>query len=274
MLRQAAVAFDRHTVEVRLLRLGVPGLNLRLEGTRVVFIADTHFSGEIQRVHRRVIQILEEVQAEILIFGGDAVNGPRAWPQAVEWFKKAAAAAQLMLAVAGNWDYKGQNNLETMWGFMKMAGFQPIYNAGIVYRRKGAKLRIIGLDDVKRGQPDADLAFGSEGEVHSDFTLVVSHNPDILENIRGRSWQLLLCGHTHGGQVCLPGVGALVTSTKGKRRMASGLHSVGTGKYMYVTRGVGTSFLPLRFYCPAEVVIVELHGGSETIVVPWKAGKE
>jgi len=92
-------------------------------------------------------------------------------------------------------------------------------------------------------------------------TILIAHSPDQIREAAGTDAGLVLSGHTHGGQIRLPLVGALTTGTQLGRRYASGLFYL-EGRWLYITRGVGTRTLPVRFLCPPEITLITLERGD------------
>jgi predicted MPP superfamily phosphohydrolase len=120
-------------------------------------------------------------------------------------------------------------------------------------------LRIVGVDDAIEGRPDTMAAFRlvRPGEP----VVLMSHSPVLLSRLRQeeRHFDLFICGHTHGGQICLPGGVPLAIDSPGvKRKHGSGWHRVGKGQ-MLVNRGLGEHFVNLRVFCPPELAIVSLR---------------
>ena len=97
----------------------------------------------------------------------------------------------------------------------------------------------------------------------ADAAVVMTHNPDYVERIRDRRVDLVLSGHTHGGQVVFPFVGALVTSSRYGQKYVRGMRR-GPSARVFVTRGVGTTGLPVRFGCPPEVALITLRTSAAT----------
>lgn len=156
-------------------------------------------------------------------------------------------------------------------GLLESSGVRVLVNRTQMEAVGGLQVRVVGLDDPLRGRPDLSLissgeAPGSSGPV----TLVAAHSPtlgrDNLDVGSGetslltlgadRGAELILCGHTHGGQVRLPWIGALYVPGQGLfPRLVSGPYA-SKGTWMYITSGIGTSHLPLRFLCPPEVALI------------------
>ena len=131
------------------------------------------------------------------------------------------------------------------------AGVQALRNQGVRVRED---LYLAGLDDLREGEPDLGAALA--GRPAEGACLLMSHNPDVLPLVPDHVG-LTLCGHTHGGQVRLPLIGPVVTSSRYGRRFASGWV---TGPARgYVSRGLGVAQIPLRIACPAELTLMNLH---------------
>ncbi len=129
---------------------------------------------------------------------------------------------------------------------------------------KGSTIRISGIDDYRFGTPDIKKTITTTLEnkqlTHPPaFKLFLSHNPDTIllpDNELLHSYNLILCGHTHGGQICLPGSIPIKTQTK-QRKILKGLKNFEKAP-VYVSSGIGCSGLPLRLFCPPEIVSVRL----------------
>jgi predicted MPP superfamily phosphohydrolase len=124
-------------------------------------------------------------------------------------------------------------------------------------------LFIEGTDDPVLGHPkicDRNSEYDS-----ADLRLLMSHSPDILYSpeLGKKKFDILFSGHTHGGQIRVPGVGALLTGTKYASRQESyGTYRTTGGMFVNVSAGIGYSLLPIRINCPAELVLIELACNS------------
>jgi hypothetical protein len=135
---------------------------------------------------------------------------------------------------------------------MESRGVQFVINRSLTIRDS---LTILGIDEVYRGTPDVDAAFANVDPAKP--ILAVSHHPDIIGMLDGRRADLMLCGHTHGGQIRFPFFGAIVVPSKHEQRYASGFHRRG-GVLLYVSRGIG-AIPPLRILCKPEVATFTLR---------------
>jgi predicted MPP superfamily phosphohydrolase len=136
---------------------------------------------------------------------------------------------------------------------------RPLQEAGItILNNRGVALRddlyLAGVDDFRTGYPDLAAAIG--GRPKGATCLLMSHNPDMLPLIPAEV-DLVLCGHTHGGQVNFPLIGAPLTSSHYGQRFRAGW--VEAPARAYVSRGLGVTMLPLRLNCPPELAVFELR---------------
>lgn len=225
------------------------------DGARILFFSDIHYTGRRKRLESEAARLINAEPHDVIIFGGDAVGVNAAWEKACAWFRGLQGAGP-RLAVPGNWDYRYAESAAWLNEFMAASGFEMLRNQSRMLEKDGQALAICGLDDVRFGQPDAAKAEPSREDV---FRLFVSHSPDVLLGLEPARFDLLLCGHTHGGQVRLPRYGALITSTKIGKRYEAGLYEPARGHYVYVSRGIGSARFNLRINCPSEMVVLTLR---------------
>jgi predicted MPP superfamily phosphohydrolase len=135
---------------------------------------------------------------------------------------------------------------------------EDLTNRAVILEKEGARLCVAGVDDLNRGKPDLDV-LPPPGQ--RDFTLLLAHDPDQAERAR-RDYDrvdLIVSGHTHGGQVRLPWVGALLNPSRYDELYEEGLRRR-PWTQVYTSRGVGTVHVPVRFLCRPEVAILTLTG--------------
>ena len=241
---------DGYRFEVNRYRRSLEGLTLPL---RVVHLTDLHYGLYIQE--GSLEGWLEATLAEapdLVLITGDFVD-TRGWGS-LEPLTRGLARLDAPLgvwAVWGNHDYHNYFfGLGRVRKSLEGAGVRVLVNEGVRVRND---LFLAGLDDLWYGQPDMNAALSERPA--GAATLLMSHNPDVLPEVPVEVG-LTLCGHTHGGQVKVPGVGPVVTSSKFGRRFAEGwVEAPARG---FVSRGLGFSLLPVRLNCRAEVVVIDL----------------
>lgn len=206
---------------------------------------------------RRVAAAVELVNAwepDIVVLTGDYVTG-----SAESIALAAPLLAQLraplgVYACLGNHDLWADRLAVTRG--LEQAGVRVLVNEGLALERERAAIYLAGLDSGMAGRPD--LAAALEDHDGRMFVALLFHEPDLGHDMvaGGRVW-LQLAGHSHGGQVRVPGRGALILPPYAQR-YDQGLYPVGSG-WIYVNRGLGTTFIPLRLNCPPEVTLLDLR---------------
>jgi uncharacterized protein len=243
-------ALDLRKVE---LELPLPGLPPAFDGYRILQLSDTHLD-HFPELAKAARDLLDGVEVDMLAVTGDIHGHPRAPIQ--------RSAALLMEALAGvrvrgpRLAVLGNHDPAAMVGMLERMGFDVLVNRSILLRRGDDSLRVTGLDDVHSFYTEAALAALADHD--GEFRIALVHSPEVADDADAAGYALYLCGHTHGGQICLPGGRPLVTHLKRCRHAASGLWRQGrmTG---YTSRGLGVSDLPLRFNTRGEAVVITLR---------------
>ena len=245
----------------------LPRLSNAFDGTTVAFLADTHHGPFVPLEYlAEVVRLTNALAPDIVALGGDYVQRRRpVYPQGNQRHLVAPAINVLgglraplgRFAVLGNHDHKVSAMLTRR--ALAQAGFLELTNTGVSLRRDdGGKLWFCGVDDFRTGKPNLPRALRGCGP--RDACLLLSHNPDLVERLRDPRVGLVLSGHTHGGQVVLPGVGAPFTASRHGQKYRAGLVKGPTTR-VYVSRGVGTIGLPLRWGAPPEITLLTLRAG-------------
>lgn len=154
------------------------------------------------------------------------------------------------------------NDADRLRNALASRGFQILHNDLVHLHHQpdqpnGVDLYLAGVDDVAEGQPDVQKAFATATE--SKPLLLLSHNPDILKETRAWQADVVLSGHTHGGQITLPWLGAVHTHSAHLRRHEAAGYLRRGKTHVYVTRGVGEG-IPLRFRARPQITLVTIRG--------------
>lgn len=257
----AALAAYAVLVEPRWLQVTRPRIHLRelpraLEGLRIALLTDMHAgNGSSLSVIRRACALAMRERPDLI-----ALTGDFAADDAPNFRAVLAALAELdaplgVYAVPGNHDY-----LVGIDRWHAEVGAHPrirdLTNRAETIAVDGARLCIAGVDDYTYGQPSLESLPAPE---ERDFTVLLAHDPDQAERSRRTHDQvdLILSGHTHGGQVRVPFVGAVFNPATHDDLYEQGLRRR-PWTQVYISRGVGTVHLQLRFLCRPEVAILEL----------------
>ena len=257
----AAAALDAFAVEPRTVlltrrRVAVPGLPPELDGIRIASVTDTHLPRNRAAV-ADTLRHLERERPDLTVLVGDLCERRRGEGDLAA-FAGAVAALGPAAAVLGNWEYAG-GVVESGAAHRayRRAGIPLLVNRSVRVPLRGSALELIGLDDPLEGRPDPEAAAARAAPDLPWIWLV--HAPAFVDRLTRETAgpaALLLAGHTHGGQVCLP-TGPIYLPA-GSGRYAAGPFDTPAG-HLYVSRGVGTSGIPARFFCPPELPILTLE---------------
>jgi hypothetical protein len=174
-------------------------------------------------------------------------------PEVIASALKGLRARFGVFATLGNhdWWYNANRVKESL----KTAGILVIENDAAMIERNGVAIWIAGISDKWEGNPDITSALA--GVDDSAAVIALTHNPDIFPSIPARV-ALTIAGHTHGGQVSLPIIGRPIVPSDFGQRYATG-HVVEGAKHLFVTPGIGTSILPVRFRVPPEISLLTIN---------------
>jgi uncharacterized protein len=257
MLHRVARALGAHNdvydIEVTKHEVEIANLPASFDGYRIAFLTDTHVAPFLRRdLYREVVNQTLRFDPDLILLGGDFVTWERHIPLMAEVLLTDLQARDGVYAVLGNHDYwaNPQKVMETMTA----RGVRFIINRSVAIRRGEDMISLLGIDEVYRGTPDLEAAFS---RIDPNVPcLGLSHHPDIVDILEDRKLDLLVCGHTHGGQIRFPFFGSVVVPSKHEGRYASGFHRAGD-VLLYVSRGVG-AIPPLRILCRPEVATFTL----------------
>jgi predicted MPP superfamily phosphohydrolase len=248
----------RRTPAVKQVAIRLPGLPADLEGFRIVQITDTHISYTMGRDQvRRVVDAVNALDADIVAHTGDLVDGR------VSSLRRADVAPLADLRarhgtffVTGNHEY--YYDLEGWLRVVREMGFDVLLNEHRLVTRRSGRLLVCGVTDFSAGEHVAahrsDLEAALRGAPRADVRVLLAHQPESFRAAQGRGVDLMLCGHTHGGQFA-PWM-LLMTATQ---PLLAGLYRRGDMQ-VYVSRGTGTYGPPLRLAAPSEITLLTLTG--------------
>jgi uncharacterized protein len=269
-----ASLIERNWFAVRVHR--IPCLPQGTPPLRLLHISDLHLRS-VQRRKRRFLAGLERTRPDLVVATGDLIGDRESAPAVAETLG-AIRPRLARLFVLGSNDYYAPrllnpikyfrpggtqgtrssarpNPWREMTSLLEEQGWKLINNRAIELGADGDSIDVVGLDDPHINRHDLSVATARNGE---GFRLGVVHSPDAAPDLAKLGYDLILSGHTHGGQIRVPGVGALVTNSVLPRHMARGVHRM-DGAWLHISAGLGTSmFAPMRFACRPEVCVLEL----------------
>jgi hypothetical protein len=235
-------------------RVALPHLPPSWEGAKLVQVSDLHI-GPICGLDyvRRIVEAANAQRPDVVVFTGDLVNHASACTREVVGVLAGLEARDARLAVLGNHDHSA--DADAVGRTLSEAGFTVLHNSHRMVLRDGQPLCIAGVEDRRKGTPD--LAAALAGVPEDVARVLLEHNPDYAEEMPPRPRvDLMLCGHTHAGQVSLPLLGPPFLSIK-HRRFGAGL-AQGPCCPVYTSRGLGMVYLPIRWNCRPELPVFTL----------------
>ena len=253
-----AFAIEPGRLEVTRHDLVIDGLPGALEGLTIAHVTDVHLPRSVHAA-QRALEILTVERPDVVLLGGDVAEGADTAP-ALAAFARGARGGLATAAVLGNWEYAAGLGLRRARAAYRQAGVRLLLNASEVVTIGGATVAISGVDDLIWGAPD--LRRATAGARGADVRIWLVHEPVLVDAIPPGvdPPDIVLAGHTHGGQVRFPPFGHVVVPP-------------GTGRYvrgwfrdapapLYVSRGIGTSGLNVRFFCRPELPVFTLRRGG------------
>lgn len=258
---------ERTGIPVERLSAGSPNIDPGLDGFTIALLADLHAGIRLGGTPA-VAALVEDVmclQPDAICLLGDMVH------RAHNAEKHLAPLAQLdaphgVYAVLGNHEhgvvwyssFVGTTPSLSVPQWREVydeLGMELLVNESRALQHNGDRMWLVGVDDAYSGEDDLSAALAQTDD--TDFRLVITHFPDLVDDRAAGHADLICAGHTHGSQVVLPWIGPLYTSCRKPRARARGLVRE-NGTLMYVTRGVGEG-IPLRVRCPREITLLSLH---------------
>lgn len=264
------VLIEPYRLRVRRVRLPCASLPASGSAIRVLHITDLHLrAGDSRRV--RMLHRLGSLQPDLLLLTGDLIHGGRDPEAELETVLAALApihATYGAYAVLGNHDHVRRHRIQGWFGEplrfhdttrlvdrLESQGIHVLNNTHENPTVRGQPLTLVGVDDPFYWRDDIRRA--TAGAPRDTTRLLLAHTPDIVRNLGDERFDLILCGHTHGGQVRLAENVVWHTNTRERLPRNAGLMRVGA-HLVYCSAGVGVSVLPIRLNCPPEVGWIEL----------------
>jgi predicted MPP superfamily phosphohydrolase len=250
-------ALDAFAIEPRWLSVtrgavDVPNLPSELEGFTIAHVTDVHLTS-IGVVHRAIGDALAREKPDVVAVTGDVVDADAHVAQIAPFVSLLRSGGSRVVATLGNWEHWGGVNVTTLADAYRASGARLLVNESLAIDR-GAT--IVATDDSCSGFADLTRSFR---DVTSDRPrILLSHAPGIFEG-RVPSAALALSGHTHGGQVTA--LTKSIVVPPGSGRFVAGAYETPSVP-LYVSRGIGTSIVPARFFCRPELVLLRFRRGE------------
>ena len=265
--------------------IAIPDLPPGLDGLRILHVADTHFPANGESLER-FLATAKGLDYDLVLATGDYAESADGWPVVVEAFRRLDPGLGIFASLGGHERYAGTPSWRgddvvrdllnvgqllrrrrrtlispsPLIAALEAVGVTVLENDNLSLEIGGELVRLVGIDDAWMGLARLDQALPPAEA--AGFRLLLSHTPDGLLHERAGEVDLALCGHTHGGQIRFPLVGAPVRHAQSVgRHAAAGLLRI-SGVPTYVSRGFGTTMLPFRLGALPELSVLELRRGQ------------
>lgn len=243
--------FEKYVIDWNYYDIAKPGDNK----IKIIQISDLHLN-KLRSFHKSIARKINKKKPDLLFITGDSVDST----------EKIEALGQLLAlidhsipkyAITGNWEYWGHVDLVKLREVYQQHNCRLLINENTTIAIRNRDVSIIGIDDFVGGNADFNAA--TQGLKPTDTNIVLSHCPqhrDVIARERGSlTIDLVLSGHTHGGQITFLGI--VPFKPEGSGRYLKGWYK-DTEPKMYISKGIGTSILPIRLGARAEMVEIDL----------------
>jgi len=248
----------KNALEIRIEQLcfSFAELPAAFDGFRILFLVDLHLDG-LEGIDHRICRLLEGIEADLCLLGGDLRM--KIYGESGAAIAKLQSVMQHVRAPSGAFGVLGNHDCIEMLPELEDAGLVMLVNDAVSLDRGEERIWIAGVDDPHyyrlhdAGKATREIEAGG-------FTVFLAHSPEAYLDGAANGAQLYLCGHTHGGQVCLKEGVPIITNSRAPRYTASGSWKFASMQG-YTSRGVGPSSIPVRFNCPGEISLITLKRG-------------
>jgi uncharacterized protein len=245
--------FEAGWLRVREVEVGLPGLPPELDGVRIAHLSDFHL-GLPSRGSHAVAQAVEWVarrSPDLVCVTGDLLSHPRAQGRLHALLQR----LERCYAILGNHDIDVARDPFSKGSRISDLGAATLLvDESVTLELRGRRVLVAGLDPASRRR-EPDLS----GE--ADLRILLGHFPEVLRRLPDGRWDLVLSGHLHDGQICVPYPGGKLRLAHPSARYTAGLYRRGT-TVMHVSPGLGTTFVPLRFFARPEATELVLRSVS------------
>ncbi len=233
---------------------------------KIALISDLHYNGFMNKERfSSMIETINNAKPDIILFAGDVYDYPKQNPpsdeirqELIELLKKLEAPYG-KFAVLGESDHESTLVQDTLYNLFYYADFELLDNSSILLHKDGSKtINLVGIDSSIGGRVNIEKAMS--GIDVNNFTMVLTHAPDIVTTLPLNDIDLILAGHSHGGQVYLPLFGALF-SKEGATKFVRGeytLKQANAESKLIITNGLGTSDMDIRLFAPPQCTMIRL----------------
>jgi uncharacterized protein len=253
------IVIERRRLAVTHLRMAIRGLGRGFDGYRIVQMSDLHLGSFVsQSMASKWVDVANRLSADLVVVTGDLATSGVHFDVHIGRLLGQLRAGDGVVVAAGNHDHWGTEG--KLFHELAARGVRVLRNSHFVVERSGSRLVIAGVDDAVSGR--AELGSALADRPPNVPTVLLTHDPGLFPEAAHASVELVLSGHTHGGQVAFPLLGRWLNLSRLSHRFHRGMYREG-GSTLYVNRGLGTTGPPIRLGATPEITVVELHSATE-----------
>jgi uncharacterized protein len=256
---------SRHELELINVTIKLPRLPDAFAGMKVVQISDFHFHAYTEAFFlEAIVRKVNALAPDLVLLTGDFVSS-NPLPQHTN-VKLAYQCAEILSHIECPLRYAIMGNHDALVGAHAVTDaltthrIPVLANRSVPLERQGQRIWLAGVEDVLIQRPDLSAALPAAVRRDGEPTILLAHEPDFADYAMGQGVDLILSGHTHGGQILFPFLPPLMLPDMGTKYV-HGLFKLGDGMQLYVNRGIGAVTLPFRFRCPPEITSITLQPG-------------
>lgn len=237
--------------------ISFPNLPAEFDGYSVLFMTDFHID-LVQAIEEKILDVVKNTQFDICLFGGDYAYKYKG--------KRIKITKDFASRLVNSLNDKGipvigalgNHDIYDFGLFLESLGVKMLLNESVRIDKNNSHIYISAIDDAYFYK-SYDFNLCEEAvSTENSFKILISHTPETYRHAKKHGYSLILCGHTHGGQVCLPGGLPVITHAKTPRRMAKGRWQYGD-LHGITSNGIGCSAYAGRFFCPPEIILIKLR---------------
>lgn len=260
---------DPYQIQIKEIELGYPNLPPAFDGYTILHLSDLHIR-KLGKIERMTMDLLRQREVDTCFITGDVTAEPRA----SDTFRRVCSTIRHrdpIYMVLGNSEHKPWVDTATLVEALSFEGLKILVNSNTAITYNGSDIQVVGVDDPFSRLADLDAAFA--GVDPQRFVVLLAHCPSAAPAGFDKGADLVLSGHTHGGQVRIPGIKWYWTHMRSNKMLNDGLYTSEDLKRilgrdigwraLFVNRGVGSSRIFVRFSCPPEIVYITLRRTSK-----------
>jgi uncharacterized protein len=246
---------EANSLSIEEVRINLKRLPKKLDGFKLVHLSDIHHSPFTNLRHiENTVRIANDLEPDMVVLTGDYVSHETEYIEPAAEVLGRLRSAHGTYACLGNHDH--WTNAPAVTESLGANNIRVLINEGFRFSAAGVSFWLCGVDDYMVKQTDLKAAL--HGSYPDEMKMLLAHNPVIIRQALKHDVDVMFSGHTHGGQVKIREKEKKILA---HRRLSSGLHQR-RNTQIYITRGIGTVVLPVRYQCPPEISLIELRSAS------------